>query len=368
MSQREHRVLIIAEAGVNHDGSLDRARALVDAAHQAGADAVKFQSFQADRLVSRHAPKAAYQQSATAPAESQLEMLRRLELGEPEHRALIEHCAARGIRFLSSPFDLPSVDLLTGRFGLSLLKIASGQIANAPLLLRAARAGAAVIVSTGMSTLSDIEAALGVLAFGYAGGDRAPSQAAFEQAWAAPASRQLLHDRVTLLHCTTEYPAPFTEVNLRAMDTLRQAFGLPVGFSDHTPGIAIPLAAVARGATVIEKHFTLDRSLPGPDHKASLEPPELAAMVAGIRQVQVALGDGCKVPVPSELGNRAVARQSLVAAVAIKQGEPFTEENLGFKRPGTGISPMRYWQILGTRASRDYARDEAIDDGQRGSA
>jgi N-acetylneuraminate synthase len=355
------RVLVIAEAGVNHNGSLDRARALVDAARAAGADAVKFQSFKADRLVSGQSPKARYQQENTPLHESQLEMLRRLELGEAEHLALIEHCDQRGIRFLSSPFDLESVDLLAGRFRLPLLKIASGQISNAPLLLRAARAGAAVLVSTGMSTLGDIEAALGVLAFGYGGGDLPPSQEAFERAFVAPSSRQLLQDKVTLLHCTTEYPAPFAEVNLRAMDTLRQAFALPVGFSDHTVGIAIPLAAVARGATVIEKHFTLDRNLPGPDHQASLEPLELAAMVEGIRQVELALGDGRKLPVPSEMGNRAVARQSLVATTAIKAGEAFSEENLGFKRPGTGISPLRYWQLLGTVATRDYAPDEAID-------
>jgi N-acetylneuraminate synthase len=356
------QVLVIAEAGVNHNGSLDRARALVDAAAAAGADAVKFQSFKADLLVSASAPKARYQQQSTPAGESQLEMLRRLELDEAEHLALIEHCDRRGIRFLSSPFDLESVDLLAGRFGLRLLKIASGQISNGPLLLRAARAGASVIVSTGMSTLGDVETALGVLAFGYAGGDARPSLEAFARCWAAPSSRQILRDRVTLLHCTTEYPAPFAEVNLRAMDTLGQAFALPVGFSDHTTGIAIPLAAVARGATVIEKHFTLDRGLPGPDHQASLEPRELAAMVEGIRQVELALGDGRKVPAPSEMGNRAVARQSLVAASAIKRGEPFTEANLGFKRPGTGVSPLRYWQVLGTLATRDYAPDEALDD------
>lgn len=361
MSLVAGRVLVIAEAGVNHNGSLARARELVDAARAAGADAVKFQSFRAELLVSRSSPKAAYQQSGTPAGESQLEMLRRLELGEDEHRALIDHCAGVGIRFLSSPFDLPSLDLLVGRLGVSWVKIASGQITNAPLLLAAARARVPVILSTGMSTLEDVEAALGVLAFGYGPAGESPSRAAFLRALARPKGREHLADRVTLLHCTTEYPAPFAEVNLRAMDTMREAFALPVGLSDHTPGIAIPLAAVARGATVIEKHFTLDRGLPGPDHKASLEPGELKAMVEGIRQVEVALGDGRKVPAASELGNRAVARQSLVAAAAIKCGERFNEANLGFKRPGTGVSPLFYWDVLGTAATRDYAPDETIE-------
>jgi N-acetylneuraminate synthase len=354
-------VLIIAEAGVNHDGQLARARALVDVARDAGADVVKFQTFRSASLVSRFSPKAGYQQKTTAATESQLEMLRRLELSDEDHAALVAHCANRGIRFLSSPFDLESVDLLVGRFRLDVLKIASGQITNAPLLLRAARTSARLILSTGMSTLADVEAALGVVAFGLGDLAAVPSREAFARAWASPGAQQRLRDKVTLLHCTTEYPAPFAEVNLRALETLRVAFGVPVGFSDHTPGIAVPLAAVALGATVIEKHFTLDRNLPGPDHKASLEPVELAAMVRGIREVEASLGEARKVPVPAELANRDVARQSLVAATAIRRGELFSEANVTFKRPGTGVSPLRYWEILGTTASRDYEPDELLD-------
>ena len=355
------RVLVIAEAGVNHNGSLEVARALVDAAAEAGADVVKFQTFVASELVGRSADKAAYQKRATPKGESQREMLERLELDLTAHETLVAHCQTRGVRFLSSPFDLGSVELLAGRLGLRQLKIASGQITHAPLLLRAARAGASVILSTGMSTLGDIEAALGVLAFGYGEQGDAPTRGDFGRAYARPEARALLADRVALLHCTTEYPAPFGDVNLRAMDTLRQAFEVPVGLSDHTPGIAVPIAAVARGATIVEKHFTLDRNLPGPDHAASLEPRDLGAMVQAIRQVEAALGDGCKVPRSSELDNRRVARASLVARRAIRKGERLTEDNVGVKRPGDGISPMRYWELVGTIAGRDYAPDEALE-------
>ncbi|OIR06750.1 N,N'-diacetyllegionaminic acid synthase [mine drainage metagenome] len=354
------RAYIIAEAGVNHNGSLDRALQLVDAAAEAGADAVKFQTFKADKLVSRAAPKAGYQIANTGTDESQHEMIRKLELDEAVHRRLMQHCRSRGIEFLSTPFDLESLTMLASRFDLSRIKLGSGEITNAPLLLATARTGKPVILSTGMSDLGDVEDALAVLAYGYACGDVAPSLAAFEAAYCSEEGRSALSDKVTLLHCTTEYPAPLAEVNLLAMETLRQAFRLPVGYSDHTAGIAITIAAAALGATVIEKHFTLDRKLPGPDHQASLEPDELRQMVRSIRDVEAALGSSVKQPAPSELGNRAVARKSLVASRPVVEGERFSIGNLTVKRPGGGISPMRYWEWLGKPAERDYQTDDPV--------
>jgi N-acetylneuraminate synthase len=357
------RVTIIAEAGVNHDGSLARARELVDAAAAAaaGADIVKFQTFRADRIATRKVGKAGYQQRTTAAAESQHAMLSRLELDEAAHDDLVAYCGKRGIAFLSTPFDLPSVDLLTGRFGLRRLKISSGDLTNGPLLLHAARSGAAIILSTGMSTLGEIEAALGVLAFGMAApADTPAGHAAFAVAYAGAAGQQALRSRVTLLHCTSQYPTPAEAVNLRAMDTLSSAFGLPVGYSDHTLGIAIAIAAAARGASMIEKHFTLDRTLPGPDHKASLEPDELARMVAGIREIEAALGSRLKAPAACELETRSVARKCLVAAVPIRRGERFTPENVDTKRAEGGVSAMRYWEAIAEVADRDYAADEPI--------
>lgn len=355
-------VFVIAEAGVNHNGSLDMARQLVDAAAEAGANAVKFQTFKASALVSRQTPKAAYQLQTTDEAESHFEMIRRLELPTDHHRVLIERAAKRGIEFLSTPFDSDSLDMLVGEFGLRTIKLPSGEITNGPLLLKVARAGCRLILSTGMSNLGEVEEALGVLAFGYSASPEArPAREAFEAAYLAPEGRQALQDRVTLLHCTTEYPARPADVNLRAMDTLAQAFGLPVGYSDHTEGIHIPVAAVARGAVLIEKHFTLDRTLPGPDHKASLETKELARMVRTIREVEQALGDGIKRPVPTEIRNRDVVRKSLVAVKAIAKGEVFSSENLTCKRPGIGISPMDYWDWMDKSATRDYAVDDVID-------
>ncbi|CAA7621689.1 N-acetylneuraminate synthase [Magnetospirillum sp. UT-4] len=353
-------VFVIAEAGVNHNGDLDRALALVDAAAAAGADAVKFQTFVPEEVISRFAPKAEYQKRTTGGDDSQLDMVRALRLSEDDHRALVRRCGEKGIAFLSTPFDLPSLDFLTGGLGLDLLKLPSGEITNWPLLLAAARSGRRIILSTGMSTLDEVEAALGVLAFGYAA-SAAPGAEAFRAAYASAAGRAALAARVSLLHCTTEYPTPFADVNLRAMDTLARAFGLPVGLSDHTVGFAAAVAAVARGATIIEKHFTLDRALPGPDHAASLEPNELAAMVAMVRQVELALGSADKVPAPSEVKNIAIARKSLVARRPIGAGETFTEANLTAKRPGGGVSPTRTWEVLGTPAGRDYAEDEPID-------
>ncbi|MBF0180431.1 MAG: N-acetylneuraminate synthase [Magnetococcales bacterium] len=354
-------VTIIAEAGVNHNGHPELAMRLVDAAAAAGADAVKFQTFRAGELVSRHARKAAYQQAATDPQESQLAMIQRLELDQNSHAMLADHCRARGITFLSTPFDLPSLALLTDEMNLPLLKIPSGEVTNGPFLVRVGATGKKIILSTGMATLGEIETALGALAFGMLGPTDPPSLAGCAAAFTSPEGQALLLERVTLLHCTTEYPAPLDQVNLRAMDAMAAAFGLPVGYSDHTTGIAVPIAAVARGAVVIEKHFTLDRSLPGPDHRASLEPDELAAMVRAIRAVETALrGHGRKLPMATEQKNREVARKSLVAIAPIARGEPFSEGNLGIKRPGSGISPMEYWQWLGRTASRAYQPDEPI--------
>ena len=360
MKTSTDRVFIVAEAGVNHNGSLDTARRLIDVAAEAGADAVKFQSFQASGVASAQAPKARYQLATTGGTESQLEMLRKLQLSESDHAALIEHAARRAIRVLSTPFDLPSLRMLVQRFCFYLLKVPSGEITNGPFLLAVARTGRKLILSTGMSSLGEVEAALGVLAFGYGGSGREPAQDAFASAFASDEGQRLLRERVTLLHCTTEYPAPFAETNLRAMDALAQAFHLPVGFSDHTPGTHMPVAAVARGACLVEKHFTLDRTLPGPDHAASLEPQELKMMVRQIRDVELALGDGVKRCTSSELKNLTVARRSLVAAVAIRRGERFSHDNVACKRPGTGISPMEYWRVLGRTAARDFAADEPL--------
>ncbi len=332
-----HRTLIIAEAGVNHNGDIALARQLVDIAADAGADLVKFQTFRADRLATAAAVKAEYQKAATGAAESQYEMLKRLELSDAAHRELLVHCQKRGIGFFSTGFDIACVDLLVD-LGQTLFKIPSGEVTNLPYLRHIGGLGGEVILSTGMATLSDIEAAL--LALERAGTGR---------------------DRITVLHCTTEYPTAPQDVNLRAMLSIRDAFGVRVGYSDHTQGIEISIAAVALGATVIEKHFTVDRQLPGPDHLASLEPAELAAMVRGIRYVEAALGDGVKRPTAGEARNRAVARKSIVARRPIAAGELFSDDNLTAKRPGGGLSPMRWDEVVGRRATRDYAADELIE-------
>lgn len=352
-------IYIIAEAGVNHNGSIDLSRQLIDVAAEAGADAVKFQTFQADELVSPSAPKAEYQIDLTDEQESQYEMLKRLELSEENHGELIHHCSKKGIQFLSTPFDFASVDLLTS-FSLPFIKVSSGDLTNAPLLLKIARTGRRVILSTGMSSLDEITMALEVIAYGYLNPFGIPSGEDFRAAFASREGQNLLKEKATLLHCTTEYPAPFSEVNLKAMDTLRETFGLTVGFSDHTRGISVPIAAAARGAAVVEKHFTLDRTLPGPDHKASLEPEELKNMVQSIREAESALGSHEKGMTPSEEKNAPVARKSLVAGKPIKKGECFSKENLSVKRPGTGLSPREYWNLLGTRAEKTYKKDEVI--------
>ena len=353
--------LIIAEAGVNHNGDEKLAFKLVDAAYQAGADIVKFQTFKAKNLVTENAKQADYQITNTGKQESQLAMLSRLELSYESHHKLVDHCSKLGIEFLSTAFDSDSLKFLVNELGLTRLKIPSGEITNAPLVLEHARTGCDLVVSTGMSTLSEIEAVLGVIAFGYTEDKTAePSELAFQQAYASEIGQLALKQKVTILHCTTEYPAPMAEINLKAMDTLGRAFELPAGYSDHSEGITIPIAAVARGAVLIEKHFTLDKNMEGPDHKASLEPHELSAMVKAIRQVEVALGVGVKSPTVSEVKNKAVARKSLVAFKAIKSGETFTADNLTIKRPGSGISPYRYWELLNKPATKDYQLGDLI--------
>ncbi|MGB4441046.1 MAG: N-acetylneuraminate synthase [Coriobacteriia bacterium] len=329
-------VRVIAEVGVNHNGSVDTALRMVEAAAEAGANIVKFQTFSASSLVSSSAPKAVYQAERTGGG-GQLEMLRALELTRGDHIRLMDACRSTGVIFLSAPFDLDSVDLLAG-LGVSEVKIASGEITDLPLLRRVGAMRVPVVLSTGMSTTAEIAAAIAAL-----------------EAAGAP------RDGITLLHCTSEYPTPAEDVNLLAMTAMAEEFGLPVGYSDHTEGIEIALAAVARGAVLIEKHFTLDRSMPGPDHAASLEPGEFAEMVRGIRTVERALGDPVKRPAAGESGVAAVARKSIVAARGIEPGELLSDANLTTKRPATGISPMRWDEVVGTRASRSYARDEVIE-------
>lgn len=354
------RCLFIAEAGVNHNGSPEMALALVDAAAAGGADVVKFQTFQASHLVTPAARKADYQAANTGEGGAQFEMLRKLELSRQMHHQLLARCRERGIRFMSTAFDAESLAFLA-TLDMPAVKIPSGDITHGPLLLAAARLGRPLIVSTGMCSLTDVEAALGVIAFALTEAGDPADRAGCERARTSVAGQAALRERVTLLHCVTQYPAPPEAVNLRAMDTLAQAFGLPVGYSDHTAGIEVALAAAARGAVVIEKHFTLDRTLPGPDHAASLEPGELAQLVAGVRTVQAALGSPLKAAADAERANLAVARRSIVAARAIRAGEAFTAQALAYKRPGDGRSPMDAWALLGKTATRDYLADEAID-------
>jgi N-acetylneuraminate synthase len=353
--------LIIAEAGVNHNGDEALAYKLIDAAVAAGADIVKFQTFKASALASPEAELASYQRFNTGKTESQLDMLRRLELSHEAHIRLKAYSERQGIEFLSTAFDEQSLYFLLHTVGLKRLKIPSGELTNAPLVLQHARSGCDLIVSTGMSTLAEIEAALGVIAFGLTSSASVqPSVTAFAKAYASESGQLALKQKVTLLHCTTEYPAPMSEINLNAMTTMSEAFKLPVGYSDHSDGITISIAAAARKAVLIEKHFTLDKTLPGPDHKASLEPSELSAMVSAIRQVNIALGDGIKRPTESEIPNKAVARKSLVAAQAIKAGDTLQPQHIAIKRPGNGMDPALYWELLGRSASRNYRAGEQL--------
>ena len=329
-------VKIIAEAGVNHNGKVEMAKLLVDVAVNAGADIVKFQTFRSNLIVTSRATKAEYQLQSSGKDETQLEMLKRLELTQVMHEELIDYCKQYNIEFLSTGFDTQSIDMLVD-LGLEQFKIPSGEITNLPYLRYIGKFKKPVILSTGMAILGEIEAALDVL-----------------ETSGTPRSQ------ITVLHCNTEYPTPMEDVNLKAMLAIRDAFGVKIGYSDHTLGIEVPIAAVALGATVIEKHFTLDRTLPGPDHRASLEPEELKAMVQSIRNIEKAMGDGIKRPSPSEAKNKPIARKSLVAATAIRAGECFTEANLAVKRPGTGISPMRWDEFIGQVAQKDYQKDELI--------
>ncbi len=331
------KTLIIAEAGVNHNGDLSLAKKLIDAAADAGADLIKFQTFNANRQVTRSAPKTNYQVQTTSTQESQYEMLSRLELSPEAHLDLLSHCKRQNIGFFSTAFDIESVELLVN-LGLKIFKIPSGEITNLPYLRHIGKYGRPVIFSTGMATLGEIEAAIEVL----------------ERSGTA-------RNSMTALHCTTEYPTPMAEVNLLAMQTLHQAFGISVGYSDHTQGTEVAIAAVAMGASVIEKHFTLDRNLPGPDHKASLEPQELKSMVSAIRNIEIAMGDGIKHLTPSEEKNRPLVRKSLVANRDIKMGEIFNDANITAKRPGTGISPMKWERVIGKKAIRDFKEDELIE-------
>jgi len=333
---RQH-TLVIAEAGVNHNGDMLLARRLIDVAADAGADLVKFQTFDADRQVIRSAEKADYQKSTTDNSESQHAMLKRLELTEAMHHELVQHCASRQIGFFSTGFDIESVDFLH-KLGLERFKIPSGEITNLPYMRRIGQLGKRIILSTGMATLGEIETAIDVLE-------------------SAGTPRNL----ITVLHCTSEYPTPMSEVNLRAMQNIKSALGVEVGYSDHTRGIEVAIAAVAMGACVIEKHFTLDRSLPGPDHQASLEPAELRAMVSAIRNIEVALGDGVKRVTLSEAKNISLVRKSIVAKSSIKAGEIFSTENITVKRPGVGVSAIRWDEFLGKQSKRSYVVDEMIE-------
>jgi len=331
------RVFIIAEAGVNHNGSVSIAKRMIDVASEAGADAVKFQTFKAENVISKFAPKAEYQKSTTGHSESQLDMAKKLELNEKEFKGLFDYCKERTIMFLSTPFDLDSIDLLN-RLGLEIFKIPSGEITNLPYLKEIGALKKKVIMSTGMSYVREIKSALDAL---IKAGTRKKN--------------------ITLLHCNTEYPTPYEDVNLYAMITLKKKFGVEAGYSDHTLGVEVPVAAAALGASVIEKHFTLDRNMEGPDHKASLEPVELKAMVKAIRNLEKALGSSVKKPSASESKNIAIARKSIVAARKIRRGAALTSENLTVKRPGTGINPMRWEHILGRKAKKDFQRDELIE-------
>ncbi|MGO4692877.1 N-acetylneuraminate synthase [Paenibacillus sp. 2TAB26] len=354
------RTFIIAEAGVNHNGDIELAKKLVDIAVKGKADAVKFQTFKTENVISMHAPKAEYQINTTGGEESQFDMVRKLELSFEQFKELKAHCDASEIEFLSTPFDIESANFLIDELMLKTIKIPSGEITNAPLIYHIARKGVKIILSTGMSTLSEVEAALGVIAFGLLQKTETPSINVFKEAYISQEGQQLLKEHVVLLHCTTEYPAPVQDVNLLAINTMKTAFGLQSGYSDHTEGIAITIAAVALGATVIEKHITYDKQAEGPDHQASLSPEELIQMIEAIRQVESAKGTGIKIPSKSEMKNVEIARKSIVASKEIKQGEVFTVDNITIKRPGNGISPFEYWNILKEKSVKDFIMDEEI--------
>lgn len=357
-----NRTYIIAEAGVNHNGSIEMAKQLVDVAKQAGADAVKFQTFKAENLVTRTAQQANYQVNNLGEATSQFEMLKNLELSYEEFAELKSYCDVTQIEFLSTPFDFESVDFLLDDIGMSTFKIPSGELTNSPFIHYIATKRKPMIVSTGMATMADIHEALSFLAYGLAFPDQLVDIGRVQTYYQTPKAKLLLGEYVTVLHCTTEYPAPFETINLSAMNEMKKGLQLPIGFSDHSEGIAVPIAATALGAVVVEKHFTLDCNLPGPDHRASLEPKELKEMVAGIRTIEQSLGTGDKIPTPIELENRQVARKSIVAKVQIVAGDILTEDHLAVKRPGTGMSPTSYWSLIGKISKKSYELDALIDE------
>ncbi|WP_342508848.1 N-acetylneuraminate synthase [Sporosarcina sp. FSL K6-2383] len=356
------RAYIIAEAGVNHNGSLQMAKELVDVAKQAGADAVKFQTFKAENLVTRSALQAEYQVQNLGESTSQFDMLKKLELSFEEFNELKNYCASIHIEFLSTPFDFESVDFLLDEIGMSTIKIPSGELTNSPFIHYIATKRKPIILSTGMATMDDIHEALSFIAYGLAYPKNEVEIDAVIAFYQTEEARLLLREYITVLHCTTEYPAPFETINLRAMNEMEKELQLPIGFSDHSEGIAVSLASVTLGAAVIEKHFTLDRNLPGPDHRASLEPRELEEMVNGIRAIEHSLGNGHKVPTRIELENRQAARKSIVAKIPIIAGEKMTEAHLAIKRPGNGMPPTAYWSLIDKVAKKTYEMDELLDE------
>jgi N-acetylneuraminate synthase len=358
----KNKILIIAEAGVNHNGDIAIAKKLIDVAVTAGADIVKFQTFKAKNIVTDFAKQAEYQSENLGKEESQLTMLKKLELKYDDHFILQNYCREKGIEFLSTAFDSESLTFLTTTLGQGILKIPSGEITNAPFILEHAKEGLDIIMSTGMATLSEIEFALSVLAFGFVSPNNVPTEEGFRNAYGSEAGKKALKKHVTILHCTTEYPAPYCDINLSVIESLKNAFKLPIGYSDHSMGIEVPLAAAAIGAVVIEKHFTLDCDMEGPDHKASLEPKQLEAMVSGIRNIEMALGDGIKSPQPSELKNKIAARKSLVAIKSIAKGDMFCESNIGIMRPGNGMCPSKYWKVLNSQSGRQYLKGDLINE------
>lgn len=353
---------IIAEAGVNHNGSIEMAKELIKVAKEAGVDAVKFQTFHAENLVTKEAMQADYQVENLGEATSQYEMLKKLELSFDEFISLKNYCDEIGIEFLSTPFDHDSVDFLVDELQMQTVKIPSGELTNSPFIHYIATKQKKMIISTGMATVDEIHEALAFVAYGLARPDTDVSIERVHSFYKTKEAKDILKKFVTVLHCTTEYPAPVETINLKAINQLSKELGLPIGFSDHSQGITIPIASISIGATVIEKHFTLNRALPGPDHIASLEPSELTAMVEGIRQVERALGTGIKQPTVNEMKNRVAARKSIVASADIKQGEILNKSNIAIKRPGKGMSPSKYWSLLGKKATKSYQRDEQIDE------
>lgn len=351
---------IIAEAGVNHNGDIKLAKRLVDIAVRSRANAVKFQTFITENVISTFATKADYQVKMTGGDESQFEMVKKLELSFEHFRELKEYCDENGIKFLSTPFDKESADFLIDELQLDTIKIPSGEITNAPLIYHIAQKQPNIILSTGMATLGEIELALGIIAFGFLNKSEEPSLNAFSESFISEEGQKVLREKVKLLHCTTEYPAPVEEVNLLAIQTMHNTFGLETGYSDHTEGIAITIAAVAMGASIIEKHITYDKYAEGPDHKASLSSEELTLLVDGIRQVELAKGTGVKIPSKSELKNIQIARKSIVASRDIEEGELLTINNIAIKRPGTGLPPLDYWKVLGESSKRKFKKDEGI--------